>query len=68
MWNFSGFCLLFLRMGHAGFLYIVPILMFVLPKRVQDIPHFFDNICISSAYVPFCLEIYSMYGMVEMQM
>ncbi|GIX87148.1 hypothetical protein CEXT_483401 [Caerostris extrusa] len=35
MWNASRFCVSSLRRGHANLLCIVPILVYVLPKRVQ---------------------------------
>ena len=37
MWNASRFCVSSLRRGHANLLCIVPILVYVLPKQVQDI-------------------------------
>ena len=36
MWNASRFCVSSLRRGHANLLCIVPILVYVLPKQVQD--------------------------------
>ena len=36
MWNASRFCVSSLRRGHANLLCIVPILVYVLPKQVQE--------------------------------
>ena len=36
MWNASRFCVSSLRRGHANLLCIVPILVYVLPKQVQQ--------------------------------
>ena len=35
MWNASRFCVSSLRRGHANLLCIVPILVYVAPKRLQ---------------------------------
>jgi hypothetical protein len=37
MWNASRFCVSSLRRGHANLLCIVPILVYVPPKRVQQL-------------------------------
>jgi hypothetical protein len=44
MWNASRFCVSSLRRGHANLLCIVPILVYVLPKQVQQVRRVFEFI------------------------
>ena len=50
MWNASRFCVSSLRRGHANLLCIVPILVYVLPKQVHQVPRkrtILTNQCVS---------------------